>query len=506
MTAPRYREELLLGTGGMAEVWRAVGPEGVVALKRLLPHAARNPSLAAAFEREGRLLARIHHPNVVGIHDVVRDSHGIFLVLEYVEGADLRTLCASRVPAPIALRIARDVLCALGAVHTLCDEQGHPLGLIHRDLAPGNVLVGVDGRVKLTDFGIARALSGSHATTGQNIKGTLAYLSPEQATLAPIDARSDLFAVGALLYEMLTGAPIYDEDDPRLALARARAGDVHSVGAGRPDLPPSIVELVDRALAASPVDRFPSADVMRGELERAAEHSVGLASDAELASWAQSAAAKNVELAPAASPHFVGLGRSVAPPSNSGSTTTVVLPIMRSKPRTVVLGALVLALVSAGVYFGRRRAPSNAVQPAALLQADLAGPAQSGQPPPLEPAVLPAQGELVTPPHNGPDLQRSTASGARHSKSASRAPAALRVATARTPQAVGDDGLLDIGSEPGFAYVTIDGSKAGATPLFGRVISAGTHQIEVSREGLGSKTFTIEVKPGERVSRIVKLP
>src|SRR5882672_8637198 len=118
MAAERYREESLLGTGGMAEVWRATGPLGPVAIKKLLPHAARTPSLAAAFEREGRLLLRIHHPNIVGIHGVLRD-----------------------------------VLRALEAVHGLCDEDRRPLGLIHRDLSPSNILVGKDGSVKLTDFG-----------------------------------------------------------------------------------------------------------------------------------------------------------------------------------------------------------------------------------------------------------------------------------------------------------------------------------------------------------------
>src|SRR5205814_7270758 len=145
MTAPRYREEFLLGTGGMAEVWLAAGPVGRVAIKRLLPHAARNASLAAAFEREGRLLQRIHHPNVIGIHEVVRDEKGTSLILEYVEGADLHTLGRDPVPDRIALRVVRDVLRALEAVHGLCDDTGRPLGLIHRDLSPSNVLIGVVG-------------------------------------------------------------------------------------------------------------------------------------------------------------------------------------------------------------------------------------------------------------------------------------------------------------------------------------------------------------------------
>src|SRR5713101_1950628 len=257
MAAARYREEFLLGTGGMAEVWRASGPLGPVAIKRLLPHAARTPSVAAAFEREGRLLQRIQHPNVIGIHEVSRDERGTSLVLEYVDGVDLRALAGEPVPCRVALRIARDVLRALEAVHSMCDDSGRPLGLIHRDLSPSNILLGVDGSVKLTDFGIARAVRGTHATTGMHIKGTLAYVSPEQATGAPVDARTDLFGVGAVLYEMLSGAPIYEDLDPRLALARARAGDVKSLDLVRPGTPVALVEFIDRALAATPTDRFP---------------------------------------------------------------------------------------------------------------------------------------------------------------------------------------------------------------------------------------------------------
>src|SRR5688572_30791374 len=124
MALPRYREEFLLGMGGMAEVWKAEGPQGAVAIKRLLPHAARNPSIAAAFEREGRLLSRISHPNVIGIHEVARDEQGTCLVLEYIEGADLTGIAGGSMPTPIALRLIRDLLRALMCVHSLCDEQG----------------------------------------------------------------------------------------------------------------------------------------------------------------------------------------------------------------------------------------------------------------------------------------------------------------------------------------------------------------------------------------------
>jgi eukaryotic-like serine/threonine-protein kinase len=447
--AARYRKELLLGTGGMAEVWRATGPGGTVALKRLLPHAARDPLLAAAFEREGRLLSRIRHPNVVGIREVARDEEGPLLVLEYVHGADLRALSRSPVAVRVALRVARDVLCALSAVHGLCDEDGRPIGLIHRDLSPANVLVAASGQVKLTDFGIARALSGSHATTGQNIKGTLAYLSPEQATGGPVDARSDLFAVGALLYEMLSGRAIYDEDDPRLALARARAGDVKSLSEVSPEAPIDVVQAVDRALLATPSDRFPSAKAMLDEIERVASRVGGLAEDAELAAWVASA--------------DVGRGGGPAVPDRS-----------RSRVWPIGLVAIAAIAVAALAFSGRRAAPDEA-RPATAPGS----------------AVAIAVGAIRSAAPVDQAARGQTAPSASVSARASRRPV---------------PGLLDIGSEPGFAYVSIDGVKVGSTPQFAREVTPGMHRIEVSREGLGKKTFTVEVRSGERIRRIVTLP
>jgi serine/threonine-protein kinase len=501
MTDPRYREELLLGTGGMAEVWLAVGPLGRVALKRLLPHAARNASLAAAFEREGRLLQRIRHPNVIGIHEVVRDEKGTSLVLEYVEGADLNARGKDPLAPRLAIRVVRDVLRALEAVHGLCDEAGRSLGLIHRDLSPSNVLVGIDGVVKLTDFGIARAVRGTHATTGVNMKGTLAYLAPEQASGASVDARTDLFAAGALLYELLSGSPVYDDLDPRLALARARAGDVKSLASVRPETPLAIVEFVDRALAAVPSDRFPSAAFMREELEMVAERTTGLASDEELAGWA----------------HTLPLNLDRYEVATPVHAVTKAIPGRKTSAWAWASGALVVvALAGAGAWVmraGRRsESPSETRPTAAVVPVVVASPD-----PPPQAAEAPASPPTIaaSPAPDQPSAERPT-ERSRVPDKPRRAPPSdpgARAAAEEPKAAKGPDSsertgksLLDIGSEPAFAYVTIDGVKVGATPLFGREVAPGTHHIEVSREGLGSKSFTIEVRPGDRISRVVKLP
>jgi tRNA A-37 threonylcarbamoyl transferase component Bud32 len=487
--AGRYREEFLLGTGGMAEVWRATGPLGTVAIKRLLPHAARKPSLAAAFEREGRLLQRILHPNVIGIHEIAHDERGTSLVLEYVDGTDLRALAGQPTPDRVALRVVRDLLRALEAVHGLTDETGRHLGIIHRDLSPSNVLVGINGRVKLTDFGIARAASGTHATTGTNVKGTLAYLSPEQATGSSVDARADLFAVGALLYEMLCGAPIYDEDDPRLALARARAGDVKSLAQARPETPFAIVEFVDRALSATPSDRFPNAELMRAEVEQVAERTCGLANDEELATWARSLSVMS------------GRGEGATP---AASIETVVLKAPASK-RTPIIAGVVLSVAVLG--FGLRalqprRAPAPAPRALAMGEAVPPEPTPIVTPVTTVPAAEPASSTEA--PADRPVPAQAPERPRRAAPSDARPVAAdVRPKASAT---TGEACLVDIGSEPAFAYVAIDGVKVGATPLFGRQVTPGTHRIQVWREGLGSKSFTLEVRPGDRISRVVKLP
>jgi len=485
MALPRYREEFLLGMGGMAEVWKAEGPQGAVAIKRLLPHAARNPSIAAAFEREGRLLSRISHPNVIGIHEVARDDQGTCLVLEYIEGADLTGTGGGSVPTPIALRIIRDLLRALMGVHSLCDEQGRPLGLIHRDLSLANLLVDINGRVKLTDFGLARAVSGSQAaTTGQSIKGTLAYLAPEQARGAPVDARTDLFAAGAILYEMLAGAPIYNDEDARIALARARAGDVTSLASTRPEVPFPIVELVDRALAAEPTDRFPNAETMLRELERVAAMTGGFATDQEMTGWARS--------------YMLAVTKHL-PPRPAAQTTTVRrrLPVLYG----LGIGAAMLVLFLA-LRFGLRREsrPSADALPAASAEAPavvtLGGPA----PDPMV-AATPTTGTVTKPRESEERPVRKTRPGS--ASSSGSAHARDDRSSAEAPK---EKAILDIGSEPAFAYVAIDGVKVGATPIFGREVTPGSHRIQVWRDGLGSKTFTLEVRPGDRITRVVKLP
>lgn len=466
--------EALIGTGSVGEVWRARLADGtVVALKRMLPHAARHEPSVLAFEREARLYGKFETSGVPRCFGHGCDDQGPYLLLEYVEGTTLADLLGEPIAVPLALRVVRDVLAVLETVHNVTDDDGRRLGLVHRDLSPMNVLIGIAGVVKLADFGIARSTVGTHATTGVMAKGTLGYMSPEQARGQPLDARSDLFAVGALLHEMLAGSPPYDEQDARLALARARAGDITPFAETLPSVDPSLGDLVDQALAAEPVERFSSAELMRKEVERVAER-LGLASDEEVASWARS---KPRAEQPA--PH---LPHDATPPRPA---------ISHRRGWVAVVAVLALSI---GAFVLWRPSPPDTPASAATGQPMLsAAPSSDSQ------GALSSTGGNEAVPHEAIPPASARPAPPKSSRVVGP-PAATGSSTAPEPA------VLDIGSSPSFAYVTIDGQRLGATPLFGLRLAPGKHTITVEREELGARTITIDLRPGQRARKVIPLP
>jgi eukaryotic-like serine/threonine-protein kinase len=285
-----YRLQRRLGRGGMAEVFlaRRVGADGVeqrVALKRMLPHLSDSPELRAMFLDEAKLPAQLHHRNVVQIYEFGRVDDHDFIAMELVDGVDVAQLIGRAshkpVPFPLAARIFADVCAALDQAHHLRDPSGQPLGLVHRDVSPQNILVGYDGIVKLVDFGIAKAAFAAGRTAPGVFKGKYAYMSPEQVDGLPLDGRSDLFSAGVCLYELLTGKPLFRRDDITEAMREIRALQMAiEPERHRRDLPSGLAAIVRRALARSPEDRYPDAASMKLELERFAA-----ADSAELATW-----------------------------------------------------------------------------------------------------------------------------------------------------------------------------------------------------------------------------
>jgi TonB family protein len=266
-----------IAVGGMAEVWKARmrGVEGfqkTVAIKKILPYMMDNVDFVNMFIDEAKLAAQLGHPNIVHIYDLGKIGANFYIAMEYVEGKDLRSLLnAGRqrglpLPLGLALLIAVRLASALDYAHRKRDFEGREMGLVHRDVSPQNVLISFDGDVKLCDFGIAKAVSKVGQTHTGALKGKLQYMSPEQAMGAPVDARSDVFSLGTVLFEMLTGERLFDGDSEMSVLEAVRQVKVRSPRQVDPTIPREVDDIVMRCLAGRPEDRFPSAGEMEERL------------------------------------------------------------------------------------------------------------------------------------------------------------------------------------------------------------------------------------------------
>jgi len=277
-----YGPYLLLrrvAVGGMAEVFMAkqggIGDfEKVVAVKRLLPHMARDQELVEMFIHEAKVVAVLSHPHIVQIFGLGKISGGYYIAMEYVHGRDLRTIRQRAeergvgVPMDIAVFIGARIASALAYAHQKTDDGGRPLRIIHRDVSPQNILVSYDGCVKLTDFGIARAVTRASATVHGLLRGKLAYMSPEQAH-GKSSLRSDIFSIGAVLYELLTGQRPIQGDSEKTLLQALRSPSIFSARSLNPRIPESLDQVLTRALSPDPDQRFHDALHLQRALETA---------------------------------------------------------------------------------------------------------------------------------------------------------------------------------------------------------------------------------------------
>ena len=276
MTVGRYVLFGQIGAGGMGSVHlgRRMGAAGfsrLVAIKRLHPHLGKQKELVYAFLDEARIAARISHPNVVSIDDVVMDGDEVLLVMEYVHGRSLAFLTGAErsrarpVPPPIAAALAVDMLHGLQAAHEARDERGDLLGVIHRDVSPQNVLVGADGVARVLDFGIAKALGRLHNTTSGSIKGKLGYMAPERLLTEEATTTSvDQFAAAVVIWEMLEGKRYYADDTAEKLIAQVIASKYESLS--DPALEP-VDRVLARALNPDPKSRFASCRELCSALE-----------------------------------------------------------------------------------------------------------------------------------------------------------------------------------------------------------------------------------------------
>jgi len=265
-----YQITQLLAAGGMAEIYlaRKVGPGGFekrVVLKRIAKKLLGDREIEAMFLDEARVQALLDHPHVVQIHDMGLDKGAYWIAMEFVSGATLRWVIDNAnavgrpVPVAHALRIIADVLNGLHYAHELTDTKGRVLSLIHRDISPVNVLVSRTGCAKLCDFGVAKSKLQSVMTRVGIVKGKFRYMSPEQVNASPLDRRADVFAVGAVLWEILAGRRLFDHASEDGVVEAIRSGDYPTVRSLRPEVPRAIDRVIRRALEAEPDKRFATA-------------------------------------------------------------------------------------------------------------------------------------------------------------------------------------------------------------------------------------------------------
>jgi serine/threonine protein kinase len=422
----RYLVFDAFATGGMASVHfgRLVGDAGfarTVAVKRLHAHLARERDFRTMFVDEARLASRIQHPNVVQTLDVEVSDDELYLIMEHVHGESLATLQTSldgkRVPvaAPLAAGIAVAVLNGLHAAHEAHHDDGRPLCLVHRDVSPGNILVGVDGLPRLLDFGVARASVRLSLTRDGMLKGKLTYLAPELLRGGEATRHVDTYAMGVVLWEMLTGRRLFAADDDAGVVEQILTGYVRPPSRFSPGLPDALDDIVLRALRTAPSERFESARLMA----RAIEEAMAVAGPSELGAWVVERSGKALALREAellrveryVEPSPAG-DRSVVSASTSENVSLVAdiagkhVHTTRRRRVWAAAGAM-LALL--GLGFARARTHPAAAE-------DLAPPVSPREPVAAEEPVPGdiARGSLPQEPATTAPPRRSTPSAAAH--------------------------------------------------------------------------------------------
>ena len=403
----RYVLHGQIASGGMATVHlgrlKRPGFSRVVAIKRLLPELAQDPQFAERFVDEARMAASIRHPNVVATHDVESTDDELFLVMDYVQGDSLATLLkrarasGENVPVDVAAAIVVAALHGIHAAHEALGADGKPLDIIHRDVSPQNILVGVDGVARVLDFGIAKAVGQLHTTAVGVLKGKIPYMAPEQLSSGPIDHRVDVYAAGVVLWEALTGRRLFDADDQAALIGDILEGNVGAPSAFNADVPRELDVVVLRALSAQPELRFESAETLADAIEA----STPLASPRAVGRWVEGLAHESlVERARLVTEIEMQSTAAAAPavaPSEAGPPAP--------RRRAAVIAALVMLAVllfGGGLWLGTRsdtEAPvADGPAPAASGAARVAAPPTPTAPSavatvadtPAEPSAAPA--------------------------------------------------------------------------------------------------------------------
>jgi serine/threonine-protein kinase len=372
--------------------------ERLVVVKRIHPWLVEQPDSHDMLREEARLAAAVQHPNVVHVEDIMNEDHEVCLVMPYVEslslGALIKTVCnaGERIPPTIASRILLDVLAGLDAAHEAKDLRGLPLDIVHRDVSPNNVLVGSDGRSRIIDFGIARAARRLSHTQSGDMKGTIAYMSPEQLRRRELDRRADVFAAGAVFFESLMGSRLFEGRDEADILLGVLADEIPSVVGVVENVNAHVDEVLARALCRDRDERFPTARAFAEALEAA----LAPAPATDVALFMERFAAAELLRRRNAIREFVDRQATSAP---EGAVAHMAEKNRRDRRRTI--GALLsgVVLIAIIVIVVRNQKVSKAVQaeePPKIQVADRVENHELPEPPSAPPVEQPQSSAMIS--------------------------------------------------------------------------------------------------------------
>ncbi|HEX5754042.1 MAG TPA: serine/threonine-protein kinase [Archangium sp.] len=551
MRIGRYQLVSKLATGGMAEVYlaRSAGPMGfekTLVLKRILPHLAEDAHFVEMFLAEATLAAQLGHPNIVQIFDFGECDGFYYLAMEYIDGPNLRTLSKRAraagmvLPPAFCARIIASACEGLAYAHDFADPRtGEPLGLIHRDISPDNILLSRQGAVKVVDFGIAKAINQSHKTQTGFIKGKIAYMPPEQLQVRLLDRRVDVYALGIVLYEMLTGQKPFDATTDVSMMQAIVSEPIVPAVSRRPDLPRALGDILDKALSKAREHRYPDCRAFQAELEhfihssgepvgayqlsrlvaRLPEEKTGQVHPPRPGSGPTRRSGSDTHQASdmtrlARNESDTGAAKSDAPTLvSSSSHATVVaeaedpVPPSRRTGRRSALAGLALFTLAGGVLLLRdpgstpSAAPAGAVATTPAIQQPPTVPppatavlAENEQPAP-QPPIPAAHSEAQTA-KEGPAV-RAKAEGKTARGKRGIQPAPVEAGTLEPPPSSPGTGILEFRIRP-YATIYLDGRQLGPTPVPPVEVEAGTHTVRlINREAGKDVVRTIDIRAGQ---------
>ena len=549
----KYTLVAKLATGGMAEIFLArmtgaAGFEKLVCIKRILPHLAKDQQLVGMFLGEAKIAAQISHANVCSVYELGEIDGRYFIAMEYLEGVPFscfrrpdmyHTSIDPRLVAAIGIQACQ----GLHHAHQLKKADGTPLEVVHRDVSANNLFVTTDGSVKVLDFGIAKVQDASVRTTTGSVKGTYAYMAPEQLRGEKLDRRTDIFALGTVLWELFARRHLFKRETDFLTFQAITTDPIPDIAEFRPDVPPALAEVIAKALSRNRDDRFPTARAMGEALTRAVASLGGPMSSAELSDEVLSAFATRLtkqqelvrvareggalpledDLGPAVghgtlmatTPLSILTGRGEPADATTPSGPPVLAPVAapapasalasapRSSSRAAIVGIALFVLVAGGV--GTALVLRGGGKAEDKLAATVAPDARDASAPvalhaPVIDAAVAVVGDAaevsvdaavvaVTPGPVKPEPAKPAIArpdGARPDKKA------VPVRPSGPP------GTITIDSIPVYAVISIDGKKVGETPLVKLQVPPGKHTVRAVSASGSTKTYSITIESGKQ--------